>query len=389
VIKSEKESFTSSLKLLFSLRLSNREKIPLALARDTDMAFHISNSANRSNETIGFQFNSLWQLKLTAYFIVFGISLVGNTLVIAVHAIVKNNNNINNRMKAASNYFLVNMAVADLIVTVFNLPVELTTVVVGPTWLVSGLLGLALCKCYGFSWFQAVNVSTGSLSAIAIDRFLLVFYPYKRIITRRAAKIIIASIWLAASALTLPLFAFYHIKIQNEVEICYPKFDGSHSTQVYLIVNFVAFLATPLAIMNILYPALSVKLWLKKPVVNQMSQSHHRDEKINRKVTVMLIMIVFTFALCWLPYWIGTFYCYTIESDPVCLGYRLHFTTKFLGFSNSAFNPCIYFSFSDSFCQGAKELCKRFHCVLLCRGAEVSPANNDSLPVNGTATSPN
>ena len=338
------------------------------------MASHIGDSANRNSENIGFQFKSLWQLKLTAYFMVFGISLVGNSLVIAVHAIVKNNNNINNRMKAASNYFLVNMAVADLIVTVFNLPVESTAVFFGPTWLVSGSLGLVFCKCYAFCWYQAVNVSTGSLSAIAIDRFLLVFYPYKRIITRRAAKIIIASIWLAAAVFTIPLFAVYNIKIENEVEICYPKFDGSHSTQVYLLANFVAFVATPLVIMIILYPALSVKLWLKKPVVNQMSLSHHRDEKMNRKVTVMLIMIVLTFALCWLPYWISTFYCYAIKSVQVCFGYRHHFLTKFLGFSNSAFNPCIYFSFSESFRQGAKELCQRFHCVIPCRGAEVSPA---------------
>ena len=345
------------------------------------MAFH--NSTN-SSENTGFQFKSFWQLKLTAYFIVFGFSLVGNTLVIAVHAIVKNNN-INNRMKAASNYFLVNMAVADLMVTVFNLPVEVTTVVLGrPTWLVSGI-----CRCYLFCWFHAVNVSTGSLSVIAVDRFLLVFYPYKRIITPRAAKVIIVSIWLAASVLTLPLFAVYQINIENEVKICYPKFNDSLSTQVYLIVNFVAFVATPLAIMTILYPALSVKLWLKKPVVNQMSQSHHRDEKMNRKVTAMLIMIVLTFALCWLPYWISAFYCYAIKSELVCLGYRLHFVTKFLGFSNSAFNPCIYFSFSESFRQGVKELCQRFHCVVPCKGADVSPANDVSLPVNRIATTPN
>jgi len=356
------------------------------------MSFHNdSSNTNRSGENFGFQFQSksLWQLKLTAYFMVFGIALVGNTLVIAVHAIVKNNN-VNNRMKTASNYFLVNMAVADLMATVFNLPVEVTTVILGrPIWLVSGLLGLVLCRFHGFCWFQAVNVSTGSLSAIAIDRFLLVFYPYKRIITPRAAKAIIVSIWLASSVFTFPLFVVYHIKIENEVEICYPKFDDSNSTQVYLIPNFVAFVATPLAIMIILYPALSVKLWLKKPVVNQMSQSHHRDEKMNRKVTVMLIVIVLTFALCWLPYWISNFYCHTIKSNPVCLGYRLHFVTKFLGFSNSASNPCIYFAFSESFRQGVKELCQRFHGVVPWRGAAVSPANDVSLPVNGTATTPN
>lgn len=352
------------------------------------MAFNIGSTANTSSENSAFQFKTFWQLKLTAYFIVFGTSLVGNTLVIAVHAIFKNNNNVNNRMKAASNYFLVNMAVADLLVTVFNMPVELKAVFVGPTWLVSGSLGLVLCKCYTFCWFQAVNVSTGSLSAIAIDRFLLVFYPYKKIITRRAANIIIASIWMTAFFFTLPLLVAYRIKFENGARICYPEFDGN---SVYLIVNFVAFVGTPLAIMSILYTALSVKLWLKKPVVNQMSQSHQRDEKMNRKITVMLIMIVLTFALCWLPYWICTIYCYTTKSTPVCHGYQLNFVTKFLGFSNSAFNPCIYFSFSESFRQGAKELWKRFHCSVPCKQAEIFPAstNTESLPVRGTAALPN
>ncbi|XP_078374363.1 G-protein coupled receptor 83-like [Oculina patagonica] len=280
-------------------------------------------------------------------------------------------------MKASSNYFLVNMAVADLLVTVFNMPVELKAVFVGPTWLVSGSLGLVLCKCYTFCWFQAVNVSTGSLSAIAIDRFLLVFYPYKKIITRRAANIIIASIWMTAFFFTLPLLVAYRIKFENGARICYPEFDGN---SVYLIVNFVAFVGTPLAIMSILYTALSVKLWLKKPVVNQMRIS-----------SVMLIMIVLTFALCWLPYWICTIYCYTTKSTPVCHGYQLNFVTKFLGFSNSAFNPCIYFSFSESFRQGAKELWKRFHCSLPCKQAEIFPAstNTESLPVRGTAALPN
>ena len=113
-------------------------------------------------------------------------------------------------------------------VTVFKMPVEMKTVFVGPTKLVSGAFGLALCKGYTFWWFQAVNVSSGSLSAIAIDRFLLVFYPYKKIITRRAANVIIISIWLTAFLFTLPLFAVYRLKIEHGTIICYPEFDGLH-----------------------------------------------------------------------------------------------------------------------------------------------------------------
>lgn len=138
-------------------------------------------------------------------------------------------------MKAASNYFLVNMAVADLIVTVFNMPIEMKTVVVGPKWLVSRMPGVMLCKSSISSWFLAVNVSTSTLAAIALDRFLLVFYPHKKIITKRASYIIIALTWISAFLFTLPPFAFSSLEVrENGGGICDPKFDG---IEVYSMIN--------------------------------------------------------------------------------------------------------------------------------------------------------
>ena len=44
-----------------------------------------SGNLNDSDSESDFQARNLWQLKLTAYFIIFVISLAGNSLVIAVH----------------------------------------------------------------------------------------------------------------------------------------------------------------------------------------------------------------------------------------------------------------------------------------------------------------
>ena len=46
-----------------------------------------------------------------------------------------------------------------------------------------------------FFWFQAVNILTGSLSAIAVDRFLLMFHLRKKVITPRC-KAYLTLIWL-------------------------------------------------------------------------------------------------------------------------------------------------------------------------------------------------
>ena len=66
-------------------------------------------------------------------------------MVVAVKIVLIQSNNIfHNRTKAACNYFLVNMAIANLVVTVFSIPVELITAEAGPKWLVSGIFGLIL-----------------------------------------------------------------------------------------------------------------------------------------------------------------------------------------------------------------------------------------------------
>lgn len=108
-------------------------------------------SSNRDNESLVSPYKPLWQLKLTTYVIIFCISLPGNTVVVAVKTILRQSNNIfHNRTKAACNYFLVNMAIADLVVTVFSIPVELITAEAGPKWLVSGIFGLILSIVSGF-----------------------------------------------------------------------------------------------------------------------------------------------------------------------------------------------------------------------------------------------
>lgn len=81
-------------------------------------------------------------------------------------------------------------------------------------------------------------------------------------------KVIIVLIWVVVFVLIFLFFVVYNIKKENEVEICYLKFEGSFCIKMYLIVNFVVFVVMFLIIMIILYFVLSVKFWLKKLVGN-------------------------------------------------------------------------------------------------------------------------
>ena len=61
-----------------------------------------------------------------------------------------------------------------------------------------------MCSFCSFVQIVSVNVSVGTLSAIAADRYLVVFYPMKYRINKRMANFIIAFIWIFSIMAAIP-----------------------------------------------------------------------------------------------------------------------------------------------------------------------------------------
>ena len=120
-------------------------------------------------------------IKITAFVFLMLLSMLGNSLLVAV--VYKN---ANQRMKTPSNYFILNMACADVLLTVYAVPVSIVDTAYSHQWLITGVAGKLLCPLSQF--IGQMSVSTGSLLVTALDRFFLVFYPLKRVITLRIAR---------------------------------------------------------------------------------------------------------------------------------------------------------------------------------------------------------
>ena len=72
-------------------------------------------------------------------------------------------------------------------------------------WLITGVAGELLCRLSQFIGQMSVLVSTGSLLVTVLDRFFLVFYPLKRIITLRIARFLIGVSLDFCDRFTVPL----------------------------------------------------------------------------------------------------------------------------------------------------------------------------------------
>ncbi|CAM1302465.1 GPROAR1 (predicted) [Pycnogonum litorale] len=131
-------------------------------------------------------------------FIVLGII---NVIVICGNSLVVTAVLITSKLKTITNYFIVSLAVADLLVGITILPFSMTFEVLD-VWV------------FGSSWCQiwlAVDVwlSTSSilnLCAISFDRYIAVTRPvkYPSLMTPRRAHILIASVWVMSFVICFP-----------------------------------------------------------------------------------------------------------------------------------------------------------------------------------------
>ena len=109
-------------------------------------------------------------------------------------------------LRKTINYFIVNMALSDLIFPLIVIPVN----VIGLAnkswhWPVSGIFGSIFCKLFHFSSAVTLHVSTQSLVWIAIDRFVAVVFPIKLgLISPKTRTAAIVSTWMFAGLFNSP-----------------------------------------------------------------------------------------------------------------------------------------------------------------------------------------
>ena len=153
----------------------------------------LSCSSNPTAEKIGITF---------AYCLIFLVLLPGNTVIGVIVYKTKT-------MRKPINFFLVNVAMSDLLFTLFFIPREIQLFYIN-SWLISGPLGQALCKLVILLSDVSFAVSIQSLVLIAVDRFGAMVYPRLRspLISSKLCPIFILATWIVAMAFFSPyLFA--------------------------------------------------------------------------------------------------------------------------------------------------------------------------------------
>lgn len=140
---------------------------------------------------------------LVAYSILITTGAVGNGLVCIAVARKP-------AMRTARNIYIINLAISDLILCLFTMPFSLLEIVL-KYW----PLGQVTCKLVAGLEATSIFVSTISIMAIAIDRYKVIVYPTKGQFNPVKGFLMVATIWLFALLLAMPLF-LYKAMVRHE-----------------------------------------------------------------------------------------------------------------------------------------------------------------------------
>ncbi|XP_060771680.1 tachykinin receptor 3-like [Neoarius graeffei] len=284
---------------------------------------------------------ALWSV---AYGSVLTVALFGNLVVMWIIV-------AHRRMRTVTNYFLLNLAFSDASMAAFNTLINFIYAAHGDWY-----FGQTYCKFHNFFPVTSVFASIYSMTAIAVDRYMAIIHPLKPRLSATATKVVIVCIWVLAVALAFPLCFYSTIRSLPRRTICYVAWPrpAEDSLMYHTIVSVLVYML-PLMVMGIAYTIIGVTLWGSK-IPGDSSDNYHSQLRAKRKVVKMMIVVVVTFALCWLPYHVY----FIVTGLNKHLNKRksiqqVYLSVLWLAMSSTMYNPIIYCCLNNRFRAGFKK----------------------------------
>ena len=184
------------------------------------------------------------------------------------------------------------MAMSDLLFPLFTIPPLLAELQYD--WLISGHLGLALCKLFRYLPFVSYSVSGQSHILIAVDRFVAVVFPLRSpLIGRKLFPFIITATWIVAMTLHTPVLV--SAKVFNFQDGMFCAYFLKEAWP-----NVVAFTYITIVLLVVLYSIILIKLKLQATPGEQSTNVEKQRKRRNKNVLRMVIgiFLAFLFYMC-------------------------------------------------------------------------------------------
>lgn len=311
-----------------------------------------------------------WQLALwaAAYLTLVLVAVTGNATVIWIIL-------AHPRMRTVTNYFLVNLALADLCMAAFNAVFNFIYASHN-IW----YFGRAFCYFQNLFPITAMFVSIYSMTAIAADRYMAIVHPFQPRLSAPGTRAVIAGIWLVALALAFPQ-CFYSTIIMDQgatkCVVAWPEDNGGKILLSYHFVLIALIYFLPLVVMFVAYSVIGFTLWRCAVPGYHAHGANTHYLQAKKKFVKTMVLVVVIFAICWLPYHLY-FILGSFQEDIYCHKFiqQVYLAIFWLAMSSTMYNPIIYCCLNRRFRSGFRIA---FRCC-----PWVTPTQEDKIELTHT-----
>ena len=294
----------------------------------------------------------LMVLFVLMYSIIFIVGVSGNALVVFI--VLRNK-----AMQTITNIFITNLAISDILMCLLAVPFTPISY-----FLNSWIFGEGLCHIVPMVLCISVYVSTLTSTAIAVDRYFVIVYPFKPRMKVYMCVLMIIAIWIISVSISLPLGIYHEVQESGNNSnsyACSEKWPRTQARQFFTVTSLVLQYIVPCSIITFCYTMVSLALKKRVKVkIGSGCRTRERDEletKRKKRTNNMLIAMVTIFVCCWLPLNI----VHLVREYERSVDDWFYFTLTFfishvIAMSSTIYNPFLYAWMNENFKKEFKQV---------------------------------
>ncbi|XP_008397434.1 growth hormone secretagogue receptor a [Poecilia reticulata] len=318
--------------------------------------YNTTSSADQPAPPLNYYSIPLLTFITVACSLLFLVGVAGNVMTILVVSKYRD-------MRTTTNLYLCSMAVSDLLIFLC-MPLDLYRMWRYRPW----RLGAALCKLFQFVSESCTYSTILNITALSVERYLAICFPLraKALVTKRRVRALICVLWTVSLFSAGPVFVMVGVERDTveplnltsrinttgllldvgDTRECrmthYAVESGLMGAMVWLSS---VFFFMPVFCLTVLYSLIGRRLWQRHRETNMSSRVAHRD-KSNRQTIKMLVVVVLSFVLCWLPFHVGRYLQFRSLDAPSpllsVLSEYCSLLSVVLFYLSAAINPILY-----------------------------------------------
>lgn len=245
-----------------------------------------------------------WHYVIGIYITIVGLlGITGNSVVIYIFSHTKS-------LRSPSNLLVVNLAVSDLIFSVFNGFPLLTVSSFHQKW----MFGSVTCQLYGFIGGVFGLMSINTLTAISIDRYVVITRPLQasQTMTRSKVHLMIFFVWLFSIVLSVPPFFGWGAYIPEgfQTSCTFDYLTKTPRTRAYIVVLYLFGFALPLFIIGVCYVMIihgvrrhdQKMMTITKNLNAEDIKANDKRARSEMRISKIAMAVTCLFTISWSPY---------------------------------------------------------------------------------------